>query len=225
MRTTLSIAALSALAASSAASVISERATTCSSANQFNCTGQVIVGNLYVRKPDHQVPIAGFSKDSTLSPYPFLTTRFHGVNTSYTRQFAFQVCDSLTKKNSGDQTVKVGFLSPNLHRSKAVSIDRTNGTPGHPFQSLIDLPKHDTCLDGTAVQQLWHLYPNQSLAITGVAPGSAVSGGYGFGPVVTSSSNGQNEFVGVQFTNKSGYNPDGLVNPFGYALELQARES
>ncbi|KAK0547339.1 hypothetical protein OC845_004160 [Tilletia horrida] len=224
MRTTLSVAALSALAASSAASVISERATTCSSANRLNCTGQVLFGNLHVHKPDHSGPIAGFSKDSTLSPYPFLTTKFHGVNTSYTRRFAFQVCDSLTTDN-GDDTVQVGFLSPNLHRSKAVSIDRTNGTPDHPFQSLIDLPKHDTCLDGTAVQQLWHLYPNRSLAITGVAPGSSVSGGYGFGPVVTSSSNGQNEFVGVQFTNKSGYNPDGLVNPFGISLVLEERES
>ncbi|KAK0547245.1 hypothetical protein OC846_004944 [Tilletia horrida] len=215
MRATLSIAALAAFIAGSTAVVLPERAS-CDSKHQIQCTGEVIVGSLQVRNPDNSLHVAGFSTDTVIDPAPFLTTKYNGVPTPSSRQFAFQVCNNILNPADSTLKTKTGFLLPNGHRDKAVTVRNATTTVGHPAQALVSLPKQDSCFTDATEQQWWRLYPNGSLAFTAATP----TGGYGV--ITNGNSDKSNIFVSVEYTDAHGFSLQGLTRPFGYSLELHA---
>ncbi|KAK0544369.1 hypothetical protein OC846_006101 [Tilletia horrida] len=221
MRTTLSLAALAALVASSSAAALPERAG-CAQYNQITCTGEYIVGKLYVRNPDGSLHNAYFSPAGKK-----LATKYNGTPAPTYAQFAIKVCTDNAydkRQESGYPSIE-GFLVPNGHRSEALTLAGnfgfTEGAERQLYADTLDV----SCSNSKNRNQYFGFYQNStssgaefySLAYSGIPTGATPGGGYS--PVHGSSSDSQNIFISEKYTTK-GFNIDGYVNLFGYALEL-----
>ncbi|KAL9938036.1 hypothetical protein V8E36_002659 [Tilletia maclaganii] len=196
-----------------------------------NCTGQFIVGTLKVRNPDNSLHPAAFVNNNVDSlGRPKLVTKFNGVPVPQDRQFAFQVCNS-NEYNYGRRLApssKTGFLSPNNHRDKAVTLGNVThrATASDPYDqsrfSLVDDTKaSQTKFSYQALRQFFNLYNNgtfYSLAFNGREGG--LTAGFAYGPLSTKSSDGQSIFVEMQYSENPRLGLGGYIAPFGYALEI-----
>ncbi|CAD6901457.1 unnamed protein product [Tilletia laevis] len=155
----------------------------------IDCTGQIIVGNLVVRNPDQSTHLASFVKGDTDGQGRLkLTTKFNG------------------------------FITPNNHRDKALTVAASGA--GKP-SSLVSDVKASSKFTRDSLHQWFHLYNNgtfYSLAYTGRESGNTA--GFVYGPVSRRSSDSQDIFVEMKLDDNSQLIFDGSVNPFGYALEL-----
>ncbi|KAK0521802.1 hypothetical protein OC842_006663 [Tilletia horrida] len=196
--------------------------------NGIECTGEEIVGNLVVRNPDGSTHVAAFVQgDSDTQGRLKLTTKFDGVPSPQYAQFAAQICTSgeyiygkRGKRQAQQQDTLNGFISPNYHRNKALTVgaQTAGGGAGEPRSfSLVSEVKADQKFTDTSLKQWFTLYNNgtfYSLAYAGREGGNTAA--FGYSPV--SRHDGDDIFVEMQDVETSQLGD--FVNYYGYALEL-----
>ncbi|KAK0547341.1 hypothetical protein OC845_004162 [Tilletia horrida] len=221
MRVTISIAALAAFVASSSAAALPERAS-CPSYNRIQCSGEYIVGKLYVRNPDNSLHLAAFAGSGKK-----LATKYNGTPVSSSAQFAIKRCSNanINRRDLEERQdhVITGFIVPNGHRNEALTLSSMSTVKDGEEYPLYADNLDVSCSNNLNTRQYFDLYVNQtasstfySLAWSGIPVGATPGGGYG---PVSKSSNGGNIFISEKYT-ENGFNLEGFVNPFGYALEL-----
>ncbi|KAK0567437.1 hypothetical protein OC844_000235 [Tilletia horrida] len=223
MRTTIALATIAAALVGSATAVPLDAIT---------CTGQEIVGHLVVRNPDGSTHAAAFVQgDSDAQGRLKLSTKFNGVPSPKYAQFAAQICSSneyiygkRDKRQNGGQQTLTGFISPNNHRNKALTVTGSalsGSNSNSVFDVVSDTKASTTKFTNQAVNQWWTLYNNgsfYSLAYTGTEAGPTADP-Y-FAPLTQRSADGQDIFVKIKSAGSGASDFPGWANYYGYSLEL-----